>query len=95
MEIHDKFYQKYMERLFDRLKEGMDISNKLNGTKAAFLFLAIRDTDNAPGNIDIIGNVTDESLIHILEVAINTIKTKTQKENVDGEYSAKNNRNKF
>ena len=74
MDTKDEFYEKYLSLLLDRLDEGMKISNKLNGTKAAYMFLAIRKTDNAKGNIDIISNITEGKIEYIQEAEIQTIK---------------------
>jgi len=81
MEIHNKFYSIYLKRLFDRIEEGIEIGNKENKTKAAYLFLLIRDTYNPIGNVDVISNVTTPAMVTILESALESAKRKIEDEN--------------
>ncbi len=78
MEIHDKFYGVWLTRLFEKLEEGIKIANKVNGTKAAYMFLAIRDVNDPKGNIDIISNVTTPAIKIILEAALETVNKELQ-----------------
>ncbi len=78
MENHDKFYGILLTQLFTKLEEGFEIANKVNGTKAAYMFLAIRDVNDPKGNIDIISNVTTPAIKIILEAALETVNKELQ-----------------
>ncbi len=74
MKTNDEYYNENLKRLFGRLEEGIEISNKKYNTKAAYMFLAIRDFHALKGNIDIISNVTTPSIILILEAALDAAR---------------------
>ena len=74
MAVHDKFYTVWLERFCAKLEEGLVIANKEHDSRAAYVMLIIRDSDNPAGNIDIASNMSTDSIQHILEESINTIK---------------------
>lgn len=78
MEIHDKFYKGYLKRLFEKLEIGIKMANKANNTKAAYMFLAIRDVDDPYGNIDIISNITTATIKRMLEATLNAVNRELQ-----------------
>lgn len=79
MEVHNKFYERILVRFLLRLESIINLVNKKNNTKAAYMFLIIRDSDDLPGNIDLLSNMATSSIIHVLEEALFTAKNNKSK----------------
>jgi len=69
-EVHNVFYKKGLERMWSFISTPFVEFDKDRKRTTAIVGLVIRDVNNIEGTIDIMTNLTTESLIHILNEAI-------------------------
>lgn len=65
-------YEKYVERFCQNFEDGMKQVGMDDKSKCGFIFLFVRD--NKPGCIDRASNMTDDSIVNILEDVLTEMK---------------------
>lgn len=77
-----KEYNETLEKLIEKLHQGIELSNKINNVNQGFIGLIVRDA--SIGNIDIMHNCyCEDDLIHLLSITVEQLKKISSNEPVN------------